>query len=491
MSPQVEEGWQRPKGLAPKPNGADRENEFFMKKVLMLIVHGLLFAAVLSAQTEKFDIATVVPPVDWQRQEANGTLSFYTSKTAGGLTSFCQITLYPSTPSSGSVAQDLRAAWKNIVTGPARSNVQPVTEPAKADDGWQVMTGTANITQSGITYTGMLVTATGFGKTMNVMVKMIGSDHLPAVTKFFDGLKLESGAAANTRRATGPPAESKNFNPGDYEFTAPPRWQIQNKGTHLQIQSPESGCLILIFSPQPSSGDLEKEARSVFGTMYQGWQFQKAGREQYTLSKGYTPQGLEYFMMEGITGKLAADGARYDGFEDGAAMVVRAGSQVVIISVRHNSSLMAHNDCYRKYEYWRRFFNTFTVKNAAVPGRVEEEASKRLVGRWSMAESGGTGEYLFAANGNYAFVGALGTSYTTRDQNYEYLHTKTYAFQGDGSYSIAGSQLTLQKRGRPAEQVRFRFDKVNHGGNGWKDRIFMLTRDRLGENEASYEKPDQ
>lgn len=461
----------------------------------MLVVNGLLLTGFAFAQTERFDIATFVPPKDWQRANTNGTVSFVNASTANGLANFCQITLFPSTSSTGDVAADFKAAWNNVVALPAKSTVRPKTEPAKTDQGWQAITGSANITESGITYTAMLVTATGFGRSLSVLVKIIGSEYLPAVSKFFDDLNLDAAAAPSVRQGnkstTSATTASGNTTVNDYEFIAPPRWQVRNNGDHLRVQSTESGCLILIFTPQPSSGDLEKDARGVFETMYPGWRFQKSGSESYTLSKGYTPQGLEYFMMEAGMSKLSADGSRYDGFEDGAALVVRAGARIAIISVRHNSSLLAHGDCVRKYEYWRRFFNSFAVKNVVVTRNAEEDPAQRIVGRWSMAESGATGEYIFAANSNYAFIGAIGSSYTTRDYNYEYLHTKTYAFQGDGSYSIAGSQLTLKKRGSQPEQMRFRFDKVNRGGTGWKDRIYLLTTGRFGENEVSYEKQDK
>jgi hypothetical protein len=149
--------------------------------------------------------------------------------------------------------------------------------------------------------------------------------------------------------------------------------------------------------------------------------------------------------------------------------------------------MVGHVDCQRKYETWRRFFNSFTVKNALAEKNEEDSISKRITGRWSMSEAGGTGEYIFAANGNYAFVGAIGTSSTTTDYNYEYLHIKTYAFKGDGSYSIAGNQLTMKKRGNNnPEQVRFRIEKVNHGGTGWKDRLCLLSKSSAGENEVCY-----
>jgi hypothetical protein len=84
------------------------------------------------------------------------------------------------------------------------------------------------------------------------------------------------------------------------------------------------------------------------------------------------------------------------------------------------------------------------VKNADTPKNIKDAAA-RIIGAWSQTESGASSEYVFAGNGHYALVGALGSTFTSRDINYEYLHIKTYAFQGDGSYSISGNKLTLKK----------------------------------------------
>jgi hypothetical protein len=283
----------------------------------------------------------------------------------------------------------------------------------------------------------------------------------------------------------------------NYSFIAPKNWLTHEAPDHVmltQSHTSDPGCIIIIFPPQPSSGDLEKDAQSVFSVMYPGWQFRATGESQYDLSRGYTSQGLEYCMMEAPMSKLSADGSRYDGFEDGAALVIKTNNQIAIIAARH-TSMLAHNDCLNKYETWRRFFNSFTVKDAAVPKNTEEESSKRIVGVWKLTGNGvSLGEYIFAANGHYQLAGAIGTSYTTTDYNYEYLHLKTYSFQGDGTYSIAGNQLSLRKQGdKNSEQAQFRFEKVNHGGTGWKDRLYLLKTDpTLGSKyEVCYERKER
>ncbi|HEX5113118.1 MAG TPA: hypothetical protein VFV79_09740 [Saprospiraceae bacterium] len=286
----------------------------------------------------------------------------------------------------------------------------------------------------------------------------------------------------------------KNFDSSNYSFIAPEKWRTQEAKDYVMLTQSltnEPGCVIIIFPPQPSSGNLDVDAQNVFNLMYSGWQFRSTGEKQYDLSKGYTVQGLEYSMMEGAMSKLSADGSRYDGFEDGAALVIKTGDQIAIIAARH-TTMLAHNDCLNKYETWRRFFNSFTVKNAVLPTKLKEEAATRIIGIWKLTGSGpALGEYIFAANGNYQLGGAVGTSYTTSDYNYEYLHIKTYAFQGDGDYSIEGNHLSFRKRGDSnPEQVQFRFEKVNHGNTGWKDRLYILKTDpALGSKyEVCYEK---
>jgi hypothetical protein len=272
----------------------------------------------------------------------------------------------------------------------------------------------------------------------------------------------------------------------DCEFTAPPGWSVQRQADHVRLQNMESGCLILVIEPQPSSGNLEQDVRAAFELMYRGWAYQKSGEQTYTLSKGRTPQGLEYCAIEAAMSATAADG-RYQ-LEEGEAAVINAGASIVIIAARHNSSMLAHDRCTR-YDGWPRFFSSFTVKNATAPARPDDDPSQRIIGRWAMTESRASGEYVFAANRRYQLTGALGAIYTTSEHNHDVIYTTTSAFQGDGAYAVSGNRLTLTPRatGTP-EQMSFRFVQVNHAGTGWKDRLYVLKNDGTGEYQVAYEK---
>ena len=462
-----------------------------MKKLILTASLFLIGSSVLLAQTERFDIAAFTPPQGWKRVENGGSLAFMTAFGTGASAGSCQIVLYPSGPSKGSARQDLDAAWANIVTAALRSPARPTVTSTKRPDGWEMTSGAASITRSGPAHATMVTTATGFGKAITIQVTVLGSGSacVSAASAFLDTLKFDAERSSGVPGVTGTGLASTSAGDvsGMYDIVPPAGWSARKMEGHLRLEAPGGSCIILILPPQASSGDLARDAAGVFDNMYRGWQPQKSGEQRYTLSKGILPGGHEFFATEAGMSKLSADGTRYDGFEYGVAIVVRAGANIAVIAARHNSSLLGHSNCYLKYESWRRFFNSFAVKNAPTVA-VRDDPAKGIIGRWTMSESGASGEYVFAANGNYAFVGALGTTSTSSDINYDYLHIKTYAFPGDGTYTISGNQLTMRRRGGTAEQVRVRFEKVNHGGAGWVNRIHMLKRETHGENEVAYEK---
>lgn len=283
-------------------------------------------------------------------------------------------------------------------------------------------------------------------------------------------------------------AAQSNWN--NYSFIIPDKWFATELKGHIMLSQSqtEQGCVITILEPQPSSGNLENDAVSVFGMMYPGWSFRNTGAKQYDLSKGYTPQGLEYCILEGNVSKMRPDGYYYD-YEDGSAMVVGFGKQVAIISGRHNRLISCN--CYNQYEGWRRFFNSFTVKNQQPSKNADSATAKRIIGSWMTMGSGAATEYVLAANGNYQFIGAYGSTSTQTRGHDEYLLVKGSAWQGDGKYTIRGNQITFARRGDPKpELVRFRFEKVNHGGTGWNDRLYMRKISAVDgkEYEVCYEK---
>ena len=234
----------------------------------------------------------------------------------------------------------------------------------------------------------------------------------------------------------------------------------------------ESGCLILLGNPMLSSGSLEQDAIAVFDAIYKGWQPRKTGPQSYLLSKGVLAEG-----------PALRDGRGVDGQAQPRRRELRRLRRRRRPGGRERQSIRRHPGASQRppgarqlleYEGWRRFFNSLTLKNVPVASPADDGA-RRIVGRWTSVEGGAVGDYTFAANGRYSFGGAI--SNTTQAQE------PTYDLQGNSSYSVSGSRLTMVRGRGQAEQVAIRFVEVNQGGTGWTERLCMREGRRDGNGE--------
>ena len=109
-----------------------------------------------------------------------------------------------------------------------------------------------------------------------------------------------------------------------------------------------------------------------------------------------------------------------------------------------------------------------------------------LVGSWQSIGSVLL-KYIFAANGHYQFIGAYSTSSYISPYLIEH---RTSAFKGDGTYSFNANRITTVKDGK-SSTAQFRLEKVNHGGTGWTDRLYLQESFDGKPNEVCYEKQNE
>src|ERR1700730_4066847 len=231
-----------------------------MRKKLLPIACGLLCTISLAAQTQKFDIASFVPPAGWQRLDSNNKVGFFDAKTVNGATHFCQILLYPSRASSGNAAQDFSEEWKNKIVKATGYTKKPETQTKKSAEGWNIVTGYANITQQGTTYTCTLTSISGFGKLMTVLVNIAGQEYLAAVDQFFKSLVLDKKGVANN--IANDPSPNKSMAPAgfaNYIYAAPQGWTTSQYPDGIVLRSPvyNTGeqCNITLWPMRASTGN--------------------------------------------------------------------------------------------------------------------------------------------------------------------------------------------------------------------------------------------
>src|SRR5262249_58983792 len=105
------------------------------------------------------------------------------------------------------------------------------TSSETTPDGWTAVTGGAGYLKGGATWRVILVAATGHGRTMSMVVHLLGPRHDGEVDAFFKDLDLVPPQGAPAVAAAAPPAAEAPSSPstggaglGGMAFTPPRGW---------------------------------------------------------------------------------------------------------------------------------------------------------------------------------------------------------------------------------------------------------------------------
>ena len=177
-----------------------------------LILINLLLAANISvfAQKQLFDIVTFTAPYGWQKSaEANAVQFTKQNGNAVGI-----MMLFKSLPTGKDSKTTFDASWDSIVKGLLTKVDSPQMQPTAGQNGWTIESGAALGEKDGDKLVAMLISATGGGKVVNLLVlynsesfqtdidSFIGSIDLPKVSQN-SGESNQSTSKSPTKSASG------------------------------------------------------------------------------------------------------------------------------------------------------------------------------------------------------------------------------------------------------------------------------------------------
>jgi hypothetical protein len=140
-------------------------------------------------QTETQDIIKYTPPKGWAKTPKDGAMVYVDmNKTSGA---FCILTVYSSTPSSGSPQKDFAAQWDGLVVKPFKAAANPKTESQTNPEGWQATVGGADIEFDGNKAAAILTVFSGFGKTASILALVNDQSYLAQADALIAGVKLD------------------------------------------------------------------------------------------------------------------------------------------------------------------------------------------------------------------------------------------------------------------------------------------------------------
>lgn len=137
-------------------------------KLLLLLALVHIITIVGTAQTrETFDLTSYIPPEGWSKSTNPNVVSYtITDKSTG---SWCQVGIYKSADSKGSIQQDFEKEWKDLIADPYKITDSPwVSEIAEAD-GWKIKGGGGKFTFNSKNAAAVLTTFSGYGKVVSIV----------------------------------------------------------------------------------------------------------------------------------------------------------------------------------------------------------------------------------------------------------------------------------------------------------------------------------
>ena len=159
-----------------------------MKPIFSILLF-MLSASSLFAQRETFDLATYTIAAGWKKASNNTNVVSY-AITNNQKNTYCQIGIYASTKSKGSLQADFESEWQELVVKTYKPTTKPELQPAVSENGWDVQSGVASFEFSGAESVAMLVTMTSQNRCMSIVVLTNTQDYQTEIEKFLESVDL-------------------------------------------------------------------------------------------------------------------------------------------------------------------------------------------------------------------------------------------------------------------------------------------------------------
>lgn len=181
-----------------------------MKNSFFIIVF-IGSAITLFAQKQSFDVVSFTTPKGWEQKQFDGGIQLsVTDKKTGG---YAIAIITKAITSAASANQNFNNDWNRLVKGNVKVNGEPAMEQPVKENNWDVISGSANYTDGGNKGVATLLTATGGGQTVSVVVMTNTKHYQDELVTFLNSLNLVK-AGQNEARNTTTPATKGNLEKG-------------------------------------------------------------------------------------------------------------------------------------------------------------------------------------------------------------------------------------------------------------------------------------
>jgi hypothetical protein len=257
-------------------------------------------------------------------------------------------------------------------------------------------------------------------------------------------------------------------NVGGIGYIAPEGWQVTQQGAAAVLIGPVKRewqpCVIVIDPTVPPGGDLASQAEMVvnanFGHNFGRYHGGNGTDLKSDQLQGVSATGWPYVDLFGQLGTT--------NYYVRTILAQYNGRAVALMGLTQAVDCLGRNFL-RSNDKFQLLFHSLQLS-----GFTQEtgDLAKQLIGSWQSVSSSAGVAVIYAANGHFDDVGAVGSYHVTNLGQLIYETQSTWP--GNGSYRVAGDRLTTTRNGASPETALFSILR-RPKPNGRYDQILRIV----------------
>lgn len=169
------------------------------KVILTLLI--TMFYTTINAQKQKLGVISFSVPAGWQQQKFEGGIQVsFTDKNTGN---YAIALITDATNSIAGATDNFKNEWDRLVKNAVVVNDEPAMQEPTSDNGWEIISGTANYTDGAQKGLATLLTATGGGQTLSVVLMTNTDAYQNELVAFINSLEFEKVSSTTVSGNTG------------------------------------------------------------------------------------------------------------------------------------------------------------------------------------------------------------------------------------------------------------------------------------------------
>jgi hypothetical protein len=158
-------------------------------KTLLTLILNLLVTAVI-AQSETFDLTSYTLPSkgEWKKEVKENVVSY--TKTDNIKRTWCQIGIYRSAASKGSIEADFDSEWQLLIATPYNIQAEPKSGGIQEAEGWKIKVGSGTFSFNNSNAQAILAVMSGNDRVVSIVAINNSQDYMSQIRSLLESVKL-------------------------------------------------------------------------------------------------------------------------------------------------------------------------------------------------------------------------------------------------------------------------------------------------------------